>query len=813
MFGIKTYIRSKISGLSLRVQFFLASLGQVLKKLPSNDRKVLFTLENLEPDQDVPRYQYLIINYFAEAAYNVYIYKKTDPDFFVALGPYGRYLYAAKNVKFITALPEETGETVYVFDHETPDESMLKRPWKKLVYFNSLKPLSWQIGRESINIPYTMSPDIYHYGQHRQLERFRNNPRKVRAFFAGNTDKVYYNNPILKKYGQMTRLEGMDALLSSGRKITYQPGKKAFYQLMRSSGCSPECVICDFSNFKIPPGLWLDFLSRSDFFICFSGTDFPMCHNAIESMAVGTIPILSYGDWFDPPLEHDRNAILYSGKEDLIKKIDMVMGLSREEITRIQENVIRYYEEHLSPQSFVRRFEALEGTFTMVLLPQLFHSEEDLSAKRKIEQLNARLGIHNGNKLRSDKIILRAENVSKKFCRDIKRSMLYGVADIGKNVLCQRTDSTRLRKDEFWAVEDVSFEIERGKSLGLIGSNGSGKTTILKMLSGIFWPDKGKITVKGRVGALIAVGAGFHPLLTGRENIYANGAILGMGKKEVEEKFDAIVDFSGIGDFLDTPVKHYSSGMFVRLGFAVAIHCDPDILLVDEVLTVGDMNFQRKCKMKLKELEKQGVTKIFVSHDLSSVEQLCDRAIHLSHGKVRHYGDTLEIINAYKKEALLDPNNQGDHQVRYGTRQIVIHRVEFLDRNGIKKNTFKYGEYFKIRAAFHAREHVVNPEFTVGFWTLDNTCFIHATTRDHGIDTRTVFGDGEFVYTLESLPIHAGRYLVSIGSWDASGHVAHDQHEKLYEILVEEDTRTSGDEKETALLDLPGRWQLNGNFA
>jgi ABC-type polysaccharide/polyol phosphate transport system ATPase subunit len=388
--------------------------------------------------------------------------------------------------------------------------------------------------------------------------------------------------------------------------------------------------------------------------------------------------------------------------------------------------------------------------------------------------------------------------------------MFYGISDIGRNIVCLPTNSQRLRADEFWAVEDISFEIRRGESLGLIGANGSGKTTLLKMLNGIFWPDKGKITARGRMGALIAVGSGFHPLLTGRENIYLNGAILGMGRHEIDRKFDEIVDFAGMDDFLDTPVKHYSSGMFVRLGFAIAIHCDPDILLVDEVLTVGDINFQRKCAMKMKELEKKGVTKIFVSHDLSSVEQLCQKAIHLSRGQVKHYGNTHDIIEAYKKEALSDPELQGawDHKVRYGTGQIIIKRVEFLDHAGNKQTTFHHGQPFRLKFSFVARESIVNSEFTVGFWTLDGTCFIHATTRDHGIHTGTVSGEGEVQYSIDALPFRAGKYLVSVGSWDSTGHVAYDQLEKLFEVRVEDGANQTFQPQETPILDLPGHWEI-----
>ncbi len=182
--------------------------------------------------------------------------------------------------------------------------------------------------------------------------------------------------------------------------------------------------------------------------------------------------------------------------------------------------------------------------------------------------------------------------------------MWYGFRDILRDTAGLHPKSDRLRRKEFWAVDDVSFELRKGETLGIIGPNGAGKTTLLKMLNGIVLPDKGSLRIKGRVGALIQVGAGFHPQLTGRENIYINGAILGMGKREIDKKFDAIVEFADIGDFLDTPVKHYSSGMFVRLGFAVAVHCEPEILLVDEVLAVGDTGFQTKCFNKIGELKK-----------------------------------------------------------------------------------------------------------------------------------------------------------------------------------------------------------------
>ena len=201
-------------------------------------------------------------------------------------------------------------------------------------------------------------------------------------------------------------------------------------------------------------------------------------------------------------------------------------------------------------------------------------------------------------------IAIKAEHVSKKFCKSLRYVMTYGAADITRDFFSIKSKTEELRDGEFWAVNDVSFELKRGETLGIIGPNGSGKSTILKMLNGIYLPDHGRLKIEGRVGALIEVGAGFHPMLTGRENIYVNGTILGLSKREIDKKFDGIVDFADIGDFLDSPVKHYSSGMFVRLGFAVAVHCEPDVLLIDEVLAVGDTEFNLKCYQKIQEIKK-----------------------------------------------------------------------------------------------------------------------------------------------------------------------------------------------------------------
>lgn len=244
--------------------------------------------------------------------------------------------------------------------------------------------------------------------------------------------------------------------------------------------------------------------------------------------------------------------------------------------------------------------------------------------------------------------LVKVENVSKKFCRDLKRSLLYGIKDIGGELIGSTNKKNDLRKKEFWALQDITFELKRGDVLGLIGRNGAGKTTLLKILNGLIKPDVGKVTMRGRVGALIALGAGFNPILTGRENIYINGSVLGLSKKEINEKFDEIVDFSELWDFIDTPVQNYSSGMQVRLGFAVATALNPDILLLDEVLAVGDLKFRIKCYRKMDEIREKAAM-IFVSHSLEQVGRICSQTMVVDKGNILYFGDVskgLEIYNS-----------------------------------------------------------------------------------------------------------------------------------------------------------------------
>ena len=237
-----------------------------------------------------------------------------------------------------------------------------------------------------------------------------------------------------------------------------------------------------------------------------------------------------------------------------------------------------------------------------------------------------------------DNILIQCEGVSKKFCKDFKRSLWYGIQDVifsfSKKV--QHQDS--LRRDEFWAVKDINFELKRGECLGLIGHNGAGKSTLLKILNGLIKPDQGQVTMRGRVGALIELGAGFNPVLTGRENIYNNGAVLGFSKEDIDSKLDDIIEFSELREFIDMPVQNYSSGMKVRLGFAVAAQMEPDILLIDEVLAVGDLGFKLKCFKTIDEILPNTAI-IFVSHAMPMVSRICSGTILMDKGQIKFQGN------------------------------------------------------------------------------------------------------------------------------------------------------------------------------
>ena len=298
-------------------------------------------------------------------------------------------------------------------------------------------------------------------------------------------------------------------------------------------------------------------------------------------------------------------------------------------------------------------------------------------------------------------IVLEFKNVYKRFSRGEKNDSLRDLIPYLTKKLLFRGEGYKLKEKEFWAVKNVSFEIKRGEAVGIIGPNGAGKSTILKLLSGILRPNSGEIAVNGRLSALIEVGAGFHPDLTGRENIYLNGAILGMKRSEIQNKMDQIVEFSELSDFIDTPVKRYSSGMYARLGFSVAAHVDPEILLVDEVLSVGDFTFQHKCLEKMQDIVKKGTTVIFISHNIPSVIKLCQKTILLNKGEINQYGDSREVCRQYY--------NVYSESRKVSEKNIIsLKNIKLLNCNNEETSNFKSCEWGRAEITIESHEEIEN---------------------------------------------------------------------------------------------------------
>ena len=404
-----------------------------------------------------------------------------------------------------------------------------------------------------------------------------------------------------------------------------------------------------------------------------------------------------------------------------------------------------------------------------------------------------------------DEIALKIGQVSKKYCKSLKRSMLYGVQDIGRNMIGLSSRSARLRKNEFWAVNDVSFEVRRGETLGIIGPNGAGKTTLLKMLNGIFWPDKGKITVRGRIGALIEVGAGFHPLLTGRENVYINAAILGMSKKEVDEKFDEIVEFAEIGDFIDSPVKFYSSGMFFRLGFAVAVHCVPDILFVDEVLAVGDLAFALKCHRKISEFKQSGKAIIIVSHSMQAIRNVCKKVLWLNGGKIKEIGEVHRVCDLYEMDIVMNEKSGYDaigSQLHYDPAVKII-KAEFLDNDDRICTNFKIGDYFKLRIHFTCARTVKSPIFTVSIFNSEGLVVSSNYSSFDGYKFTQIVGPGYIDFCLKKLAFKPSKYICSVTLSEEEVANILDWHEKCYIFSV------AGNSTNYGLINPFPKWSLN----
>ncbi|OGL47084.1 MAG: hypothetical protein A2161_00025 [Candidatus Schekmanbacteria bacterium RBG_13_48_7] len=371
-------------------------------------------------------------------------------------------------------------------------------------------------------------------------------------------------------------------------------------------------------------------------------------------------------------------------------------------------------------------------------------------------------------------------------------------------------------REYFWALKDVSLKFKKGEMVGIIGRNGSGKTTLLKLLADIIKPTNGRVKLNGKVSALIELGAGFHPEISGRENVFINGVILGLTRNQVKERFNEIVHFAGLKDFIDHPVRTYSSGMYVRLGFAIAINVDPGILLIDEILSVGDEAFSHKCIEKINDFKRKGKTIILVTHDLGSVERLCDRAIWLDHGKLMAEGMPRRIIDQYRSEISLEEeaNLALQHEQvqtgieetqsietltgnidfakahreevpsnRWGSREAEITSIQFFDKDNNAKHVFETGEPLTIEIGYRTNSKIENPVFGIGLYLQNGTCCYGTNTNIEGIEIKEINNSGFIYLKIDSINLIEGKYYLDVAIHKVDGY-PYDYHTRCYSFVV-----------------------------
>lgn len=359
-------------------------------------------------------------------------------------------------------------------------------------------------------------------------------------------------------------------------------------------------------------------------------------------------------------------------------------------------------------------------------------------------------------------ILVAVEGLSKKFCKDLKTSLWYGVKDLTAQVFGKK-QSNQLREKEFWAVKGISFSLRRGECLGLIGHNGAGKSTLLKILNGLINPDEGKVTIKGKVGALIELGAGFNPILSGRENIYNNGAVLGFTKAEIDAKVEEIIDFSEIREFIDMPVQNYSSGMKVRLGFAVAAQMEPDVLIIDEVLAVGDLGFVLKCFKTIDQILPNTAI-VFVSHSMPMVSRICTQIILLDRGKPKLQGDDVaKAIDLYYTRFSTNESN-----VVFSDGSIELEKVEIIDPNTIEAGLpqLNWGGDLKIHFKFTLNRLITVPLFTFHLLDKEQRPIASFQRGDKDSNIEIVNDTIQFTLTHRNMQLSKGIYSINL----ALGH-------------------------------------------
>ena len=365
----------------------------------------------------------------------------------------------------------------------------------------------------------------------------------------------------------------------------------------------------------------------------------------------------------------------------------------------------------------------------------------------------------------------------------------------------------RGRYTELWALRDVSVAVEPGEALGIVGENGSGKSTLLKLLAGIIPPHAGRVEVGGRIASMLELGAGFHPDFTGRENVYMNGAIQGLSRREIDERMEAIIAFSELEAFIDNPVRTYSSGMYTRLGFAVASHVDSDVLLLDEVLAVGDEAFQRKCLGRIFEYRRGGGTVVFVSHDAEAVERVCDRAVLLEHGELMAEGRPGDVLATYRRALVREAVPSVDAGTaeasdEWGTRTVAIAAVRTVGPGG-PTDRFESDGPLVIEIDFVARERVATPLFGVEIRAVDGTLCYGTNTRRDTYPVESVEGRGTASFAIDHLPLHEGRFLLTVAVTSADESEVYHWIDRRFELSVF--AKTGG----VGLVRFDGRWSVS----
>jgi ABC-2 type transport system ATP-binding protein len=365
-----------------------------------------------------------------------------------------------------------------------------------------------------------------------------------------------------------------------------------------------------------------------------------------------------------------------------------------------------------------------------------------------------------------------------------KRFRLYH--DRNQSLKAAAMRGRRARFEEFWALDDVSMTVPAGRTFGLIGENGSGKSTLLKCMARILRPDKGRVSTYGKVSALLELGAGFHPELSGRDNVFLNGAILGMSRREIQDRFDDIVAFAGLERFIDTPVKNYSSGMYVRLGFSVAINVEPEILLVDEVLAVGDEQFQRRCAEKFAELRHDGKTIVLVSHALGTMQHMCDEVAWMDHGVCRELGPAPQVVDQYLSSLQADPvaTDDGSSGSRHGTGEIRVVGVEMLDAKGQPVVAARTGDEVTFRMRYETTRPVKRPVFGVGIYTLEGILATGPNLKDVNRVPDELSGTGTVELTIPRIMLLPGNYDLSAGVTDDAILHVYDWRRKSFRFTV-----------------------------